>query len=974
MSMPTSRLPQAFSLVLLALAGCGEAPKEELGPTPLDEAAVGKETTQEHCDGEDNDSDGSIDEGCGTCDWMVTRGRAFWTANTCVLTGGGTGVSLLPVTSGGTTYTTASQVTSYLNTPAGTNALIKLGQQLLVARFNVAVFEIGDVAYHDWNGDGTVETVDQLVTTAAALYTSGTNTQRNSMATLLQGLNADGESFGLWFDRTCVASPEICNGVDDDGDGSTDESCACHEVCDGYDNDFDGVTDPGCDDPPSAPGVTLSAVAEASGTEGLQCVIGTPSVDPEGGAVTYTVSWLADGEPYTTAETLAQAGDYVRNQELARATEWSCSVTASDGANTSDPGTATQTLSGPQPGGYAFETVAVIPYASDLAILPDGTALVASLYGEIYRVDLDSGAVLGQATAMAPEEEMVSMVIHPDFGDGSHDWVYAWSSKSADLYRFDVDVSTGFSITATTVVDDMTFMSENGHCGGGLLFWSGETGEDTLYVGTGPMTGADAQVGDNPGQKLLAYDVNPVTGAVTGAALDASFSDDRVAALGVRNGWRISDCGAAICLADPGNSTFEELNLYTGAGMNFGHPEAEGPSGGVYDDAFYWWGDDEETQTDEDYSGSRLETFENVPWVSSRFTGTGYGGRLADHVFFGDFFDGWIRAQHIDDDGNAVGDTIPVAHLQYVMKMAEASDGTIYVVELGGSLRRLVFRGDLPRAADLGSSIYDTPYTSATAYTPRYQLWSNGATKVRRVWIPSGTTIDNTVEPWIFPDGTWLFKDFTVGSTLVETRVLVKDGDDWIPGVYLWNDGATDALLSDGYTLEDPTVTTSSGAAYTVPSVELCSECHQSERGAEWPLSMTPYRLGNTALSTLTPMLASGPASAPEVSGTSNTKRVRGYLDVNCSFCHDADGIASQVTLIEWHLDYEATMDTSLQALYYHANPNLGIGDPIFDVTNPGGSVLYRVIRNHEMPPIGVWETDNSILSSVRTWIAAGAP
>jgi hypothetical protein len=55
-------------------------------------------------------------------------------------------------------------------------------------------------------------------------------------------------------------------------------------------------------------------------------------------------------------------------------------------------------------------------------------------------------------------------------------------------------------------------------------------------------------------------------------------------------------------------------------------------------------------------------------------------------------------------------------------------------------------------------------------YAPQYPLWSDGATKRRWIYLPPGTAIDaSDPDHWIFPIGTHLFKEFSLG-TRVESR------------------------------------------------------------------------------------------------------------------------------------------------------------------------------------------------------------
>src|SRR4051794_23701405 len=46
------------------------------------------------------------------------------------------------------------------------------------------------------------------------------------------------------------------------------------------------------------------------------------------------------------------------------------------------------------------------------------------------------------------------------------------------------------------------------------------------------------------------------------------------------------------------------------------------------------------------------------------------------------------------------------------------------------------------------------------AYTPQFQLWSDGATKKRWIYLPPGTQIDTTdMDYWQFPVGTKIWKE-----------------------------------------------------------------------------------------------------------------------------------------------------------------------------------------------------------------------
>lgn len=198
----------------------------------------------ENCgDDYDNDSDGTVDEGCEACTVYQSRAESFWESADCVVDGD-LGVELLPITLGSSeTYSTATAVDTMLVASTGGSSQNRLRHQLMVTKLNRAAFNSGAFAGTDWNGDGTTETIDELLGIADTLFDGGLFWKQNSMTLALKTVNDAGSAADIWFRSDCATEAEFCDGVDNDGDGIVDEFCGCVEACDGYDNDFDGSVD-----------------------------------------------------------------------------------------------------------------------------------------------------------------------------------------------------------------------------------------------------------------------------------------------------------------------------------------------------------------------------------------------------------------------------------------------------------------------------------------------------------------------------------------------------------------------------------------------------------------------------------------------------------------------------------------------------------------------------------------------------------
>jgi hypothetical protein len=85
-----------------------------------------------------------------------------------------------------------------------------------------------------------------------------------------------------------------------------------------------------------------------------------------------------------------------------------------------------------------------------------------------------------------------------------------------------------------------------------------------------------------------------------------------------------------------------------------------------------------------------------------------------------------------------------------------------------------------------------------TPYEVRYQLWADGATKKRYLYLPAGQKIDTTdPDAWVFPIGTKVWKEFTRDGTRVETRLIQKTAegqDGWKYVAFAWNAAQTEAV------------------------------------------------------------------------------------------------------------------------------------------------------------------------------------
>lgn len=269
---------------------------------------------------------------------------------------------------------------------------------------------------------------------------------------------------------------------------------------------------------------------------------------------------------------------------------------------------------------------------------------------------------------------------------------------------------------------------------------------------------------------------------------------------------------------------------------------------------------------------------------------------------------------------------------------------------------------------------------AAVPYDVNMPLFTDYASKHRALWLPAGTTINVAADERLtFPVGAIISKSFfydeghagnrqlqrheghragNAATTLLETRLLVREPNGWIPLSYIWN--GQDAQLTRTGAIIDVALDSSHSATfpYVVPTRNECAKCHALDSKSEQlaPIGLTLAQLTGTAAGgggALKAMIAKGwlaedaASKQPMARWTDGAMPeatipafARDYLDSNCAHCHSDTGSAKNSGL---HLQ-RATTDPRA----------MGICKPPIAAGKGSGGRLYSIVPG---------EADASILS-----------
>jgi uncharacterized repeat protein (TIGR03806 family) len=270
-------------------------------------------------------------------------------------------------------------------------------------------------------------------------------------------------------------------------------------------------------------------------------------------------------------------------------------------------------------------------------------------------------------------------------------------------------------------------------------------------------------------------------------------------------------------------------------------------------------------------------------------------------------------------------------------------------------------------------------------YALKTPLWSDGAEKLRFIYLPKGTQLSGDGEGLLrFPVGAAIIKTFAFGEgtdrRLIETRVLLHRADGWVALPYRWNAEQTDAILALAGGRVDLVSPAGEAISYAIPNKNQCKSCHGKDGAvipigpkarnlsAEWFAQMVDSR----AIDRVPDSAGILPDWSTHATGPA-APLARAYLDVNCAHCHQPGGGASNSGL---DLRWEQSDAHAIGIFKRPVAAGRGAGGHDFSVLpgEPDKSILLYRMDSAEpgiaMPELGKSSIDKQGVAVVRRWIA----
>lgn len=276
--------------------------------------------------------------------------------------------------------------------------------------------------------------------------------------------------------------------------------------------------------------------------------------------------------------------------------------------------------------------------------------------------------------------------------------------------------------------------------------------------------------------------------------------------------------------------------------------------------------------------------------------------------------------------------------------------------------------------------------------------WADGADAERFIAVPDDLQIAFTGQRgWNFPDRSALVQTLFLADSKtepqqkrrLETRVLLKQQDEWQGYSYLWNDDQTDAVLVGSSGMD---LTLKNGQTWRIPARSECMSCHA--RAAKYVLGLSELQMNrdfdysgtsDNQLRTLAHIgLLTGykPTDEedhprlvnPADTTASLTDRAKSYLQTNCACCHVAAGGGNA----RMELEFNTKLEDMRIVGEFAQHATFGLSSPrIIASGEPTQSVLLARLSRRgagQMPPLVTQRVDESAVNLFREWISSLPP
>ncbi|MBL7684735.1 MAG: PQQ-dependent sugar dehydrogenase [Deltaproteobacteria bacterium] len=340
----------------------------------------------------------------------------------------------------------------------------------------------------------------------------------------------------------------------------------------------------------------------------------------------------------------------------------------------------------------------------DLEFLPqrNGDSILISKSGKVSYLKNDFiplGNSFQLAVQNSGEQGLLNVIADPQYNENCLIYFYL-SPQGGNLNRvIRAEVTSNISQNNFSLSDFQTIIeiSKTGlnnssspgtnHNGGALLFDS--TG--ALLIATGDGGGsASSNTVDNISQrsntrlgKILRIIPSKTKGigsfTIPSGNNSLSGALPEIYSYGLRNPFTMILSNHGILIGDVGLNSYEEINLLSQAGQNFGWPQVEGPvANPSYLDPVIGYNHSSDLIHHDYEDPENNGNGESIIALHYFDSNSYYAPFLSDEILYSDFFHGWVRSYHLTNHADR-----HLTHQEALTSLQKAPNGVLYGTSLG---------------------------------------------------------------------------------------------------------------------------------------------------------------------------------------------------------------------------------------------------------------------------------------------------